>query len=454
MGILEYKQLQYPSLSIILTENKEKEGMEITERVKERMSLSIRERLKRCISIISISLMLSGTFLPITTQTVQAAELIPYKYWGVSVGAVLSVRPSGGSTVMELIPGRNLKPSSGSNFFDDNLFNTTLDGILTSDANIPREYELTDNSFLTYETFRNQANQGIIKELENKSISDWKNDNSLARIGTYSGRSTGLGFDITGQAGSNSFYVDIRIPSKSTMLSAPYQDRNGTSDGSDRRYDTTITFVLRAKHEKFDESTGEWDIDSKVEAKLSMSEYSPARWNYKDFDNGYSSDYAARMDASQSTSARPKVTYTYDAGVDNNGNIEYAGEESSSHNIHDYYSEIYPSKLTGRVYQNGNFKVGGSVEVEDDRGESKFAYANTNVNYQIYNQAPNALSAFSDKGTGSSKYLYAQRPVSIKDTSTDPENDLMDISYHLYSGTTQIAKWELTRDVLSSPFRI
>lgn len=406
----------------------------------------MKKKLQRFIASLNIFIFLTGVFLPLTSLTYAAEELIPYKYWGISIDAKLTVTPPG---IMELIPGRNLQPTSGTNFFDTNLFGVTLDGILTSDASIPKEYELTDNSILTYEEFFDQARNGIITKLENKNISAWQADRSLFTVGAYADESTGLPFTINRQKDDKSFYVDIHIPSKDEMILAPYTNRNGTSDGSDRRYDTTITFVLRAKHEKFDETTGEWDIDSNVKADLSMSEYSPAVWNYKSFDNNLYTEYAVVMDASRSTSARPRVTYTYDAGVDG----DYFGEETSSNNRINYYADIYPDEIKGKVYQNGTFKVNGAVYVEDDRGVGEYDYANTNVGYRIENPSPTALSNIKDKGTSSSQYLYAERPVAITDISTDPENELMDISYRLLSGSKEIAKWELTKDNLNNPFR-
>lgn len=380
----------------------------------------------------------------------------PYKYWGIAISAVVDI--SNGGSMQNIIEGRNLKDIEG--IPTNNIYGKDLNATLVTDVSVPKEYVIDGlDSIMAFDDYRT----GSYPETENKD-SDWKEDKSLIWITHMDAMpklSAGLPFTMNKPLGDGkSFDITINVPSKESMMKTDYTDRYGTTDGTERKYNTTLSFVLVAHHEKFDPETGEWDIESKVSADLKMSEESPATFNYKDFDENTETSYGVNMDASGSSSARPNATYTYDMGVkEADGNVDYKNEKTSDKNQIILNGDVLPEEIYSKDYKGkksatGTFRVDGTVTVEDDKAVSATAYANTDVGFEIVNEKPTAIYKATDKATSSDKYLYAKRSVVIKDQSLDPENNLMDSDFSLFDGTKKIANWTFKKDKVDGTWTV
>lgn len=397
---------------------------------------------KKILSLLSIVVLLTSMLNP-PMEAEAATEMQPYKYWATAIST--NVKLLGG--------GMSYSIGSGSNFTPDSSiqpgypYNEYIEGTINSNDYLPAEFARSDNrEILSYDEYEREANGQWPENKDSRYLSD-RNLRSV-----YNGGKT-LPLRYGDWISGNRYSVTAEFPDKSTAMDKlVYNDNDGDKTGDKRTYYFDIIVIIKIYHEKFDPSTGEWDIDSDVRANLSIRENSPARWNYKDFDNGFDTDYSVYMDASSSYSARPRVTYDYDIGIDGN----YVGDRSSNSNTYVYNDRVYPSDLTGIVRQNGNFPVSGSVYVEDDRGEGKYAYDNTRVNYSIENRAPLANASVVDKGKNSSQYLYAKRPVVVKDTSSDYENELTELEYKIKDKTTgqTVASWNFDRVNAGSAWEI
>ena len=253
--------------------------------------------------------------------------------------------------------------------------------------------------------------------------------------------------DIEYVSGSK-YNATIDLPDKSTMLKLPYTDY-GPNDGSNRTYRGYVTFIIGVPHDKFDPDTGKWDIESKLVSKLSSSVVQHVSWGYKQYDAELGGKYGVRLDASASTSARPEVTYDFDMGPEfDNYRSDKLGQKND---IVTLYDEVYPSELPKT--RTGSFKVNTAAKIDDDTTEGEWVYKNVYVNWEVINNNPSANLTAIDKGKGNNIY-YATRPITITDSSSDPENDLMDKRYTVTRSGVQVAEWVLRKNTQASPWTI
>lgn len=395
---------------------------------------------KRMISVFMAMLTL---FLSINFDIAEAATTPePYKYWAVSISSY--VETLGGGLSFKLGTGTNLKAANKTGVYDGYPFDISIGVEINSNATPGAEYQNFENAnILTFEEYMDTTDQ-----IPANKDADFRAQGHLT---TTDGGGKSIPISNFSYVGGSRYDMDLDFPDKQTMITClDWQDKYGTTDGTKRHYPFFVTYILEIPHEKFNPDTGEWDIESKVEALLNISQEAPAVWNYTDYDRGWSADYSVDMDASDSSSARPGEEYIYDMGVDGN----YDNERLSRNNRITLTGEIYPNELSGTIRENGTFRVDGSVEVVDDNDVSDIAYDNTTVEYRIINENPKAVSKITDKGKNSEIYLYAERMINIKDLSTDPESNLMESEFRVYDGTNLIALWRFTKDTKDGAWKV
>lgn len=387
----------------------------------------------------SVFLALLIFFTSINFEIAEAAEIPePYQYWAVSISSYAETL--GGGLSFKLGKGSNLSTPNDMYVFDGYPFNKDIPVIVNSNATPGAEYQnFDDATLLTYEDYMMKTDQ----------VPQNKDDSfrTMKYLATTNEEGRSIPISNFSYLGGSGYSMDLNFPDKQTMIDyIPFEEKDGTTDGTRRIYRFYVTYVLEIHHDKFDPVTGEWDIESKVDALLNMSKETPAVWNYKDFDNGFSTEYEVYMDASASSSARPGEEYTYDMGVNVGGDVDYRNEKTVSGSKYVLSGDIFPDEISGTVKRNGSFRVDGNVIVTDDKGVSDSAYSYTDVDYEIINEQPTAIYKAIDSATSSDKYLYSKRSIIIKDMSLDPEFNLMDSSFNLYDGEKQIATWTFKKD--------
>ena len=382
------------------------------------------------------------TGIPFSGSVYAAETPTPYKYIAVAIATGVKIQ---GGTWRPLV-GSNLANLDYQDFpRPDYPWNDSFEAKLTSDDTPPPEYrDFSRAKLFTYDEFVSLGEVPMNKD----SSFLYNNDLLSCEDG-----GKGLPLSNIEYLSGSSYTATVHIPDKISMLNLKKTDY-GPNDGSNRTYEGFVTFIIGVPHDEFDPVTGEWDIESKVDALLNMSKETPAVWNYKDFDNGYSTEYEVYMDASASSSARPGEEYTYDMGVNVGGDVDYRNEKTVSSSKYVLSGDIFPDEITGTVKRNGSFRVDGNVTVTDDNGVSDSAYSYTDVDYQITNSPPMALSKTIDKATTSDKYLYAKREVVIKDQSIDFEGHMMDTLYKIFDGENEIASWKYVKDSKNGTWRV
>ena len=324
---------------------------------------------------------------------------------------------------------------------DTSPYNESVDIEISSGYPIPSEYTKQDGRLMTFEEFRNGP--GRDTSPINKD-SSWVDKREL--LDCPNGE--GIEFRPDGTPSGRYWSGTLYFPSKADMMDSLDYTDNGASDGSKRKFDFYITAVLEVPHDDFNPDTGEWDIESRLVTRQYSEVVKEAVWSYKDYDQGRSTEYGVKIDASGSESDRPNFSFMFDIGIDGS----WTRERFQDDPVITIYEDVSPSDVPKQT--SGRFNVSTVARIDDEQNEGDTEYDDVDVPYRIENRAPILSYSVVDKASSNPNFLYATRPILIKDLSTDPEDDLMDIRYTVSKGGATASEWEFTKDTSASPLKV